>query len=187
MASGITKCIICGTEKAFDHIRPTTRHKNWKCRPCAHKGLDTWNKGLTKNTHQSLMVISKKAKKWHTDPKNKKMLRKIHEENGTWLPLSAKTEWEQYRQLCWYYTRENDLSQLENWEKREHTTNTDGYTLDHKYSVFEGFKNGILPQIIGCIVNLEMITTSENSSKHTSCSITKEELYDRYDKYQQGR
>jgi hypothetical protein len=53
--------------------------------------------------------------------------------------------------------------------------------------LYEGFKNGIAPWIIGSIVNLHYITCSENSSKHTSCNISKERLYERYDRFQQGR
>jgi len=37
--------------------------------------------------------------------------------------------------------------------------------------------------IIGSIVNLHYITCSENSSKHIKCLITKEELYEKYDRF----
>jgi len=54
--------------------------------------------------------------------------------------------------------------------------------LDHKYSKAEGFKNGILPIIIGSYINLEILTASENASKNYRCSITKEELFDEYNR-----
>lgn len=79
------------------------------------------------------------------------------------------------------YTQRNDLSVLENYDKVGHTAGATAYTLDHKFSVFEGFKRGILPQIIGSIVNLECLPCSDNSTKHTECSITEEELYELYE------
>ena len=180
--SGTAICVLCGTKRVFDHFRPNTRHNNWKCRPCAHKGLPTWNTGLSGSDHPGLKKIGEAAKK-HWTPERRKSHRKYMEETGWWTPLSAKTGWKAYKQLCWYYTNQNDLSQLENYDKVTHTTGGSGYTLDHKFSVHEGFKNSILPQIIGSIVNLQYITCSENSSKHTKCSITKEELYEEYDRF----
>ena len=49
--------------------------------------------------------------------------------------------------------------------------------LDHKYSKIQGFKNNILPYIIGSVVNLEIIHKSINCSKRGDCSITKDELF----------
>jgi len=54
--------------------------------------------------------------------------------------------------------------------------------LDHKYSKAEGFKNGILPIIIGSYINLEILPFMENCSKQERCSITKEELFDEYNR-----
>lgn len=45
------------------------------------------------------------------------------------------------------------------------------YHLDHKYSVYEGFKNNISPKIIGGYKNLEIITSKENLSKGRLCSV----------------
>jgi hypothetical protein len=50
------------------------------------------------------------------------------------------------------------------------------YHLDHKFSVSEGFKNNVNPHIMSAKENLEMITSSENLSKNSKCSITLEEL-----------
>lgn len=72
----------------------------------------------------------------------------------------------------YYWTSKNDLTQLENYEKRGLL----GYHLDHKYSITEGFKNKILPKIIGSMRNLEFIPCQENVKKGTRCSISLEEL-----------
>lgn len=51
------------------------------------------------------------------------------------------------------------------------------YHLDHKFSIYEGFKKNIDPEIIASVNNLEMLTECENISKGYSCSITEKELY----------
>lgn len=62
--------------------------------------------------------------------------------------------------------------------KRSHTD----YQLDHKFSILQGFKNNISPEIISSYVNLEMLTAYENKSKQDKCSITKEQLMEMYNK-----
>ena len=54
------------------------------------------------------------------------------------------------------------------------------YHLDHKYSVLEGFLNKIPCEIISSKHNLEIISYKENLSKNKKCSITKEELLEKY-------
>jgi len=54
------------------------------------------------------------------------------------------------------------------------------YHLDHKYSIVEGFKHNILPNVIGSYVNLEVIPVRSNIQKGTDCSITKEELFNKW-------
>ena len=50
------------------------------------------------------------------------------------------------------------------------------YHLDHKYSISEGFKNNILPSIVGGKENLRIISSYENMSKGSKCSIKLSEL-----------
>lgn len=83
-------------------------------------------------------------------------------------------EFKKYRRKVYYWTSKNDLTKLENYDKRGRT----GYHLDHKYSIAEGFKNKIPPKIIGNIDNLEFLLYTDNVKKGTSCSITKEKLYE---------
>ncbi len=54
------------------------------------------------------------------------------------------------------------------------------YHIDHLYSVYKGFKNNIPPYIIGSYHNIRLVTREENLSKGCKCSITKEELHNRY-------
>jgi hypothetical protein len=57
------------------------------------------------------------------------------------------------------------------------------YHLDHMYSKIQGYKDGILPQIIGSPVNLQVINSTENIQKDRKCSIDKEKLFEEYDKF----
>ena len=61
--------------------------------------------------------------------------------------------------------------------------NSGEYHIDHRYSIFQGFKDKIPSEIIGSIFNLEMIESRVNISKNIQCSITKEELYSLYKKF----
>jgi len=47
-----------------------------------------------------------------------------------------------------------------------------GYALDHKYSIYDGFKNDVDPEIISHWKNLECIPELENSRKNKNSSIT---------------
>ena len=97
------------------------------------------------------------------------------EANGYWIPLKMKTEWDQYKYLVWQETKNNEYL-VESIEKRGKYL----YHLDHKYSIKQGFIDGILPCIIGSFYNLEMLHWKENISKNVNCSITKEDLFDLY-------
>jgi len=55
--------------------------------------------------------------------------------------------------------------------------NLKGVSRDHMFSVAEGYKQGVPPEIISHPANCHIITQSANSSKGYNCSITLEELY----------
>ncbi len=80
---------------------------------------------------------------------------------------------DQYYKMVWKYTKAN-LNKVENIDKRGVEL---GFSLDHKYSISQGFRDNILPHIIGSSINLEIITIEENSSKGGLCKITKDELF----------
>lgn len=52
------------------------------------------------------------------------------------------------------------------------------YDLDHNFSIFEGFKQGIPPYIIAHWTNLRMLEPKLNSSKGARCDKTKEQLFE---------
>jgi hypothetical protein len=84
-----------------------------------------------------------------------------------------------YYRLVYSYTNKNELTQLDNFEKRGRT-GVHSYHLDHKYSIRSGFENNILPMYIGNINNLEMLLCFENNSKGKKCSITEVELCENF-------
>ncbi len=73
-------------------------------------------------------------------------------------------------------TRQQPIQKLENFENRGNSGVEGAFHLDHKFSVVEGFKNGVKPAIIGNIKNLQFIPWRDNLKKRTKCSITIEEL-----------
>lgn len=61
--------------------------------------------------------------------------------------------------------------------------NLNGISRDHMVSVKYGFDNNIDPKTIGHPANCDLVRHSENSSKHSGCSITLEELLERIEKW----
>lgn len=51
-----------------------------------------------------------------------------------------------------------------------------GFQLDHKYSIIEGFLNGVEPAIISNQNNLQMLECNKNRNKSKKCSIELDEL-----------
>jgi len=86
--------------------------------------------------------------------------------------ISDTSEYKNYVREVYKVTRKQPIETLLNHTKR----GSFSYHLDHKYSINEGFKNKIDPNIIGSIHNLEFIKWDENITKRTNCSITITEL-----------
>lgn len=76
-----------------------------------------------------------------------------------------------------------------NWYEHFHKLNGAGPNkrsrdlhLDHIYSIAEGFKNDVPPEIIGHWTNLRLLPKIENSSKGSVCHKTIEELFEDYNR-----
>jgi hypothetical protein len=184
------------------------RHSKWLTN--FRKENPPWNKGLTKETNKIVEYIGecrkgikhseevkakigeyskklwacpdyrnlviKKLKEIIGDPEHIAQWRLKMEQNGWFTPLELKTEFEKYKCEVWSITRKQKLNDLENYENRGRTD----YHLDHKYSITQGFLNEVPPEIVGDIVNLEMLPHVENIKKNTKCSISKEILLEKY-------
>ncbi len=92
------------------------------------------------------------------------------------LYLETLPAFKKYKQLVYKLTEKEDLNKLSNYEKRGKAGVDGAYHLDHKFSINEGFKQGIEPEIIANINNLWFIPWEENIKKLDKCSISLEEL-----------
>jgi len=101
--------------------------------------------------------------------------RKTNEIRGNWITEELVNDFKDYYKMVWRYTNQNDLSVLKNFEKRGHA-NKGMYHLDHKYSIFQGYKDNISAKAIGSIYNLEMIIGRNNLTKGRKCSLTINEI-----------
>lgn len=82
-----------------------------------------------------------------------------------------------YYKMVWFFTELN-ISLIKDSHLRSRE-----YHIDHIYSIIEGFKNNISPEIIGSVVNLRILERSENCSKKEKCDLTKDKLLEKYEKY----
>jgi len=117
--------------------------------------------------------------------KSKKIIDNIRKKNEVaerWTPEDQMEAFYLYRRKVWHFTNQQPIENLPNYNLRGSNSNKNAYSLDHMYSCFAGFKNDIPPYIIGNIVNLEYIPNFKNSSKKQDCSITAEELFERFDR-----
>lgn len=111
---------------------------------------------------------------------SKEKVRKVNEEKGRWIPLDSLSDYKYYLRLVKIITNSQDISGLENLDKRGMSSLDESFHLDHKFSIFQGFTENILPIYIGSIQNLKMLESKTNISKGRSCSITKEELFNNF-------
>jgi len=71
-----------------------------------------------------------------------------------------------------YFTNKNTID--------PHGLRGNGFHLDHKYSIIRGYYDGVPPEIIGSVANLEILPVTENLLKGAKCSISKEILMEEY-------
>ena len=104
-----------------------------------------------------------------------KKLMKTH--GKTWQQyIDDLPEFHDYRRRVDKITRQQPVEELANYDKWGE------FHLDHMFSVAEGFKQQISPEIIGNIVNLKFIPAIENMKKQSLCTIDKDTLLLEYSK-----
>lgn len=142
---------------------------------------------LTKPKNSYLLRIGKKRPKNVIDKISHKKI--TNKEQGLYDHIYLKKtgltydefqkqlpEFKKYLGKVRQITNKQPLSMLENFTKRGKSGQEGAYQIDHKYSIIEGFKNNIDPNIIGHFCNLEMLTWENNLKKQGNCSITINEL-----------
>lgn len=105
-------------------------------------------------------------------------MRKTFEAKGLWVPLDDMSDYMKYKKEVIRYTNMNNISEMENADKRGLAGSEGSYHLDHKFSIQQGYINKVPPEVIGSSSNLIFIPWEENVSKQAKCSIDLEELYE---------
>lgn len=109
--------------------------------------------------------------------------RKKQEALGKWVKISDLPDFKQYRYWVWKHTNKQPIETLKNFEKRgKHYkgSNENVYSLDHIYSIKEGFKNNVPPFIIGSIHNLRFLRWDKNLAKKDKCDISLDSLVSKF-------
>ena len=175
------------TDKFYDAIKLRTEN---------YSGENHWNygnvtPGITKDrigrgVKNSEQFQSSMAR-WHTDATYRDYRMQIvtnvviprnlqtRADKGLIIRFENRDDWAQYKILVYRFTR----ASLKTHKETIDPTNLlaiPGYQLDHKFSQFAGFHQGVPPHIIGSVVNLEPMLGTDNRAKYTGCSITVEEL-----------
>lgn len=91
-------------------------------------------------------------------------------------PITEVKNFSDYQLLVWQITSRNLISHKNEIEDYDIRGKEWGYELDHIYSISEGHKNNIDPNIIGHWKNLRVISAFSNDMKWTRCDITIEDL-----------
>ena len=94
---------------------------------------------------------------------------------GDYVPEDQIPAHRRYKAAVRKVTSRQPLHMLPNYELRG-LTSKGGWHVDHMYSVAEGFKNGVAPEIVGHFANLCMMPGGLNVRKQSKCTITLEQL-----------
>lgn len=148
-------------------------------------------KGLTrthmKGKSQMGKSISESQKSKHRATKNSRKEQGLYDHiylkrtGYTYAEFQKKLPaFKKYHQQVRSITQMQPLHLLENYDKRGKAGQDGAYHIDHKFSVIEGFKQGVDPKIIGHISNLHMIPWEANMIKQGECWISLKKLMKLY-------
>lgn len=147
-------CEICGTNNKLQYrayLRNKSRYNYYSCKGCKNKKTD-----ITKE-------------KLYGDSKfnNSMKMIKTKEEKGIYIPIESVSDFKKYRKIVNRITNKNRKKLFHSWdgidfydkqnilENLNLSSNNMKYpTIDHKISLYQGFKENIPPYIIGGIDNL---------------------------------
>ncbi len=104
--------------------------------------------------------------------------RKTREDKGEMVPLEFLNEYNAYqKQVSLHTVLSKKQLDLDNIGR----CGVEGaHQLDHVFSKKQGFLQNVPAEIVGSIVNLQVIPWRDNVVKQDKCGITLEELYTRY-------
>ena len=178
-----TTCTSCGKVTEYTNKRSwynaTAKLKKTgilRCPPCAGKeGRDLSTKEIPGRPKGSKNKDNTKVKEANKDKaKYLKLITNDHILKGVATRLGYETyeeyeatlsDWEKYKNEVMRITNSQPLWLLENHDKRGPSGVEGAYQVDHIYSKYKGFKNGVPASIIGHIDNLVMLPWKENRDK----------------------
>jgi len=94
---------------------------------------------------------------------------------GLILEPSFRNEYYRYKSVVLYVT-EQFRAEITTGYKTGLAGTLGAYHIDHMFSIINGYKNQVSPLLIGSKYNLKMIPWKDNLSKHSSSSISFNEL-----------
>lgn len=89
---------------------------------------------------------------------------------------------ERYYHMVRQYTLKSIKEHSKLFNENDIITGGDN-TIDHIYSIKQGFEDSILPQIIGSPINLQILSRSDNCKKNSCSWISKSDLFKGYEKF----
>jgi hypothetical protein len=107
-------------------------------------------------------------------------IRKSRIATGDWISDDHRSELELYRLAVKKITAKSYHTHYYKINPNNLPRERYKYHLDHIFSVEEGFKQGVAPEIIGHWTNLRMLWHLDNSIKNTKCHITLSQLAEQY-------
>jgi ribosomal protein L44E len=105
-------------------------------------------------------------------------IQKAMERNGHRIPSEMLSQYNKYKREVSKWTKLNE--HLLDLSKRGRIDRSGATNIEHKFSISRGFMEGISPKIIGSIHNLEVMDAKLNTIKQNKCSISKEELLEKF-------
>lgn len=139
---------------------------------CSYQGYNDQLLKMNKNTCKSCGIME--AARKNSLPDHQKIAsdkNKIRSGNNhpRWNP--RKSEFKTYLSKVTSITKRNDLTILENFNRRGMAGVDGAYHLDHIFSIKHGFENRISPMIIGNKNNIRMLTWENNYNKRAKSEI----------------
>jgi len=185
----IYKCI-------FDKIRNTQRISIDKLSTVERKNIFGWLNHIPNDRRESIIsdILDKSLRKWWKDA-TPDQLTEVYQrrrlsmlQNGGWNITSLDefntmvlNDYMVYRNKVGYLTEKSYVQFKHIINPNNLIRSRDGFQLDHKYSIQSGYINKIPPEIISHYINLEMFAALDNNSKNYKCSISKEDLINKYE------
>ena len=170
----------CGADHNF--CKKSSSRKKWEEKLLNEEGIiNVWQREKVKQKSKQ----TKKERYKNENYNNREKATKTFENTGYWNIERHLDKYDMYRYNVWQITYESIKKYWQkDWKGDNKNKNyKNKLTIDHKYSVSNGFRDKISPEIIGSIINLEILTRSKNSSKGPKCSISLNKLINDYQNF----